>query len=346
MSSAAPTKKQKRREASQNQEYQHGLPVSPETCSLSQAINISGSDDGEPVLPGPKVVLGSSWRGTARQPPSAANANEANRLAPSQASVAGKISPYFTLSSQPSKQANGTRNQRQASTNLQPSKHKLSYRLDEQFLTVNGTRRSSDINMSSDTDELQLGTTVGRNPDAKAISSTNRRRNNSPSKSSSSTLIALSPTNKNMDPNLDPSNIKRSEFTSAKPKPQSGTLFSGPPVREKKVPWAVDVAAFSKAGQLIAKDGMGLVYDERMQAYVLKLDGGPTSIKILPHKLLKICWENSGRKIRFMSSKTGNEDNLVDLELRKGKDVVELVNRLQGQSACQAKGCSRCVPNI
>ena len=341
MNSKGPTKKQKRWEATQNQQRNRRLPISSESSSLSQSIDISGFDGEEDVAPSPSLIPSAPYHGSTKQPPPAINTVKSKVSVMVPPSSTGKTSPHFPQPSLPSKnQMNGTKGHQRALRGNQADSLVHSDRLDDRFVPVNGTRRSSDINMSSDADELQLGTTVGNNPDVKALSSINRSRNSSPSKGSSSMLNLKHLVEENAG--LEPSNITPSKFQSAKPTARNDSIYSGPPVREKKAPWAVDVAAVNSE-DLVARSGMGLVYDERMGSYVLKIDGQPMAIQVLPQKLQRIHWEDSGRRVRFTSSKIGTEENLVDLELKKEKDLSALVSRLGNQTACKIMSVSRWV---
>lgn len=72
--------------------------------------------------------------------------------------------------------------------------------------------------------------------------------------------------------------------------------------------------------------------------------GKPTSFRIQPDKLQTISWGTSGGKARFASSKSGSVDNVLDIEFRKEKDLSELVEKLQAQSAgCKIKTYDRYV---
>ena len=343
MNSAGPTRKNKPREESQIQQRNHGLPASADTSMPVHPIDLSGYDEQGAVQSKPNYLGEGTYHGTARQSFSSTNKDspDTSKL---QARTTEKISPYFSQPASPSlpeRHIDNLTTRKQTPLDNQVVSSKLSGRLDQQFIPMSGQRRSLEHNLSSDADELQLGTTVGSNPDEKALSSIAHPRNQSPSKDSSSTLNATSPPN--ADTGLDPSHIRSSKFTAAEPKPQTDVYFSGPPIREKKAPWAVEVAAVSKSGEWVEGKGMGLVFDEPTKSCVLKIDGHSSHVRILPMKLQNITWEDSGRKMRFRSSQTGVQENIVDLELRRERDIQEVVKKLQPQSLCKVNSMSRCV---
>ena len=343
MSSAGRTKKKKSSEANQFQQCNHGLPASTGPSTALHPIDLSGGDDEGAVQPKPNARGGHIRGGTIVQQSSSTNKANAN-TSQTQVQASDNVSPYFSQPASPSLPVRNTNNsaiQNRFPRHDQDYESKPSERLDQQFLPTSGQRRSLDHNMSSDADELQLGTTVGRNSDEKALCSIVNPRNQSPSKDSSSTLKATSPIKE--ETGLDPSHIRSSKFTVAEPKHQTEIKFPGPPIREKKAPWAVDVAAVSISGTYLVQDSMGLVYDEPNKSYVIKTNGKATSVHFLPAKLINIIWEASGCKMRFQSAKSQNQEDTIDLELRSEKDVALLVNRLQVQTRCRALSKSRYV---
>ncbi|KAL6722183.1 hypothetical protein ACLMJK_001290 [Lecanora helva] len=336
MDSGHPSNRQRRREANNSQQRNGGLPTAIRRTPSSDPVDVLGSDEDREAHSKPGLSLSEgSHLDPVNSSSSSTNPDKANGLRIAQPQSTAKTSPYFSRPASPTLppvQSKHARNLPQASLKTLNGNSKLSRRLNDQFISVNGKRRSMDHTLSSDADELQLGTTVGSRPDEKALSSISRSRTKSPSKDSSSTLKASSP--RRADAGIDPSDIKPSNFTKAEPKTRSHLLPSGP-LREKKAPWAVDLASVNLASGLFSKGGMALVHDEPNKSYVIKSDGRSSTIQILPAKLQKIMWESSGRKMRFASSKTGSEDNIVDLELRKEKDVQVVVSRLSAQAGCK-----------
>ena len=341
MNSTAPTKKQRRRDANRDQHSKLEPPSSTALSSPSQLIDISSQDEGEGKSPRPESVYQVSSSETREQPSAILKSPKAKTSTKPLDPSTGHRSPYFQNPQLPSNQENSVPKQQKNHTEDLVCKYKRSERLGNQFVTTDGTRRSLDFNMSSDADELQMGTTVGNNADSHVLSLVRQSNNRSPSKSAPSTLAAPSSVMK--DPGLTPSIIKHSEFRSLEPKTRHDS-FSGPPGREKKAPWAVDVASVNLPGHLETRTGMGLVHDEHMKSFVLKAAGTDTGIRVIPQKLQKIWWENSGKKIRFMSSKIGTEENIVELELQKEKQVFDLVSRIGPLVGCNMIPTSRCVP--
>jgi len=318
-SKPASKKQQRSLDGSQNQQRDHRTSPSPPQSSLSNPIDISGFDKDQESLE--TKIAGTPrpmWQGTARKPHSITEASKSNTSKLYQGRLTGKQSPFFDEPSLALPKINGTKSQHRV------GKHPD--RLNDQFIPVNGDRRTSGVSLSSDIDELQsTGTTVGNNADTNPLFASNRSRNSSPSKEPKSVPHTL-PSDEE-GPVIALSNIRPERFVAPKPSVQSNTRPIGR-VREKKAPWSVELAAISKPGSLISANGMALVHDEKSGDYCVAMDGRFTAVKIQPQKLLKILYEDSGRKVRFMSAKSGTEDNLVDIELRHAKDICVLVDNV------------------
>ena len=340
MNSNKPTRKQKRREANQNQYSKREFPASTERSSPSQLVDMSSHDEGEGVNSKSSIIHQTSDSGTVSQLSHEMKSHKGKISIKPQSPSTGHRSPYFHEPQLPSNRPHAAPKHSRNPVEDLANGHNSPKKLDDRFIPTNGSRRSLDVNMSSEADELQMGTTIGNNPDSNVLSSIKRPRDKSPGKNMPLTVTTISSTGK--DPGLDPSIIKHSEFKSTEPK-LPNDRFSGPPVREKKAPWAVDVAAVSLPGHLETRTGMDLVHDERMGSYILKIDGQDSGIRVLPRKLQKIYWEHSGRKVRFMSSKIGTEENLVDLEFLREKQVHDLLVRLETLPGCKPIGRSRYV---
>ena len=328
MDSNEPSKRRKRRAAKRTQQNGTGRLSSPDLAT--QTISLSGSDERERALSKHDDMSRTPWHDMAQQKASADDEMDRKYLISKQDSATSNTSPYFAPSDALSKQWRSTVNQKDKQKSL-----------DELFISTNGTRRSSDMNMSSDIDELQLGTTVGSHQNTNVLSSIGVSHTHSPSKDSSSTLKVMPPGDNSA--NLDPSNIRGSTFTSSKPKLESSLQLSGPPVRERKAPWAANIVAVRVEDRFEAQDDMGLVHKESKNAYVLMSNGESTHIKIIPQKLQRVYMEKSGCKARFMLSKSGTEDNLVDLEFCNEKSMVDVVNRLQNETTFKISLCARYV---
>lgn len=324
-SKPASKRQQRSLNGSQDQEWDHGPSPSPPQSSLSNPIDISGLDNDEESLNNrPATAPRPMWQGTARKPHSITEASKStsSKLI---ARFTGKKSRFFGELSLPVPKNDGIQSQHRVQTNVRNESDKHSDRLNDRFIPINGDRRTSGVSLSSDIDELQsTGTTVGNNPETNPSFSSKRSRNNSPSKKPTSVPPTL-PLDKE-EPGLALSNIRPEKFVASKPKIQSNTHSIGR-VREKKAPWSVELAAISRIGKLFTDEGMALVHDEKSGDYFVAMDGRFLTVKLQPQKVLKILREESGRKVRFMSAKSGTEDNLVDLEFRQERDVWVLLNR-------------------
>ena len=208
--------------------------------------------------------------------------------------------------------------------------------LAEKFVQIDGKRRGSDVNMSSDLDELQKGGDTVRH--------LANSRQSSPTKGTTLTLKATTSTE--LSEGLPESNIKPTNWAKTEPKDRNDARARDiiGKVRERTPSWAIDIAAISYAGETIDGTALGLVYNDTNRFYAVKCKGKLTSFRIQPDKLQTISWGTSGGKARFASSKSGTVDNILDIELRKEKDLSELVEKLQAQSAgCKIKTYDRYV---
>ena len=321
MSSDPRSTKLQRRQNSQNQQQSHGLPAS---SSISDSIDISGDEDVIKTDPLPPAFSRLPHRGTMMKYPSTAQPNT------SKAIQTRKQSRFFTRTGL----LNGSGKQKLSSA---MAGDEAEDRLADIFVQVDGRRRRSDVNMSSDVDELSKGGDTVRHL---ADTSTSRSRQNSPSKPSLSTKLA-SPTG--LSEGLAESNIKPSLFVSSNSKGQSDSRLMNGRLREKKPSWAIEIAAISYAGAVIKDAGMGLFYNETSKIYIVVRDGKPLPLQIRPEKLLNISWGTAGGKARFVSSKSGTDDNMLDIEFRNEKDLSELVKRLEAQSGSKTKPRDRYV---
>ena len=309
------------------------LPSSPKRSSRSIPIDISG-DESQSASTNPKEASRSTYRGTARQPLSTGNGTKANTSKLLKERTTPTQSPFFSKPGPSAPRSNINVKQKPISQN--PAREK-SPGLAQKFVAADGTRRGSDVNASSDADELQSApTTVGQNADPDAVFTTKDMRSNSPSKHSSSTLKATSSTDDlPVVAPMAPSIIK-SDFLNSNAKRRN----DGRPSRlvtldqESKRPWSVTLAAISLPGTLYKNEDLGLVYDEREKEYHIRERGERihslySSLRIQPTKLMKVWWEKNGVKVRLESSRSGAEDNVLDLEFASERDVLDLLRRLQ-----------------
>lgn len=340
-STPASKKRQKFRTGIQNEQLNHGLPSSSPVSSLSNLIDISGIDDEESLDNKSHGAHHPSGQGPAGKPVAATEEPKSISSKTAQGRSTGKISPFFNEPSLPPFKANGTRNQEKARQDTRIDIDKRSDRLNDQFRPIDGDPRTSGVSMSSDIDELQsVGNTVGNNPDLDFSSLTKRSRRDSPSECPTKISQAISTDEE--ESGMGRSNIRQSNFQPAKPEAQNDTRTMGR-LREKKSPWFVELAAVSLSGSLVSDGNIALVHDEKSASYVVRRDGVLTSLRIQPQKLLRIHWEGSGRKVRFMSSKSGTDDNVLDLEFRKEKDVHQLLKRVDVQAGSKVESRDRYV---
>ena len=345
MDSNPKTKKQRHSE-NRNYAANHALlPSSPQKrSSMSNPIDISG-DESQPTKSNLQEASHSAYRGTARQPPPASNAIKTSTSETLKERAKPTKSPYFDKPRLNTNRANGDVKQNISTRSLTKES---SPGLAQKFVAADGRRRGSDVNASSDADELQSApTTVGQNADPDAVYTVKEMRSNSPSKQSSLTLKASTPTD---DIAIwPPSNVK-SDFVGSNARSRN----SGRPTRpvpneqEAKPPWSVPLAAISFPGELFKNDDLGLVYYPKQEEYYIHMQGSPieighNSLRIRPQKIVKVLWEESGKRIRLESSRSGIEDNVLDLELALVRDVSMLLQKLQMSNSFQVIGKSRYV---
>lgn len=319
------------------------LPSSPKRSPQPIPIEISGDESQTTTIsnegPGPP------YRGTARQPPPAANRTKSNIPKFPKEGANPTRSPYFN---EPEPRANNKVKQKVLT---EESTREKSPGLAQKFVAADGTRRGSDVNASSDADELQSApTTVGQNADPDAVFDVKDMRSKSPSKHSYSTMKAITQTDDLAI--LAPSTIK-SDFPSFNAKGRN----SGRPTRpaphdhEAKPPWSVRLAAISLPEEFFKNDDLGLVHDRNQNEYYVQMRGSAIrtphcSLQILPLKLQKILWEKTGTRVRLESSRSGTEDNVLDLEFASEHDVADLLHRLQESNHLSVVGKTRYVARV
>ena len=345
MDSNPKTKKQRHSE-NRNYAANHALlPSSPQKrSSMSNPIDISG-DDSQPTKSNSQEASHSAYRGTARQPPPTSNGIKSNTSETLKERAKLTLSPYFNKPRVNTNRANGNVKQ---TISTQSLIRESSPGLAQKFVAADGRRRGSDVNASSDADELQSApTTVGQNADPDAVFTVKEMRSNSPSKPSSLTLKASTPPD---DLAIWPPSTVKSDFVGSNARSRS----SGRPTRpvanqqEAKPPWSVPLAAVNFPGEFFQNDDLGLVYDAKNEEYCIQMQGSPiksshNSLRIRPQKIVKVLWENPGKRIRLESSRSGIEDNILDLELALERDIPNLLNKLQTSNSFQVIGKSRYV---
>ena len=331
MNSGAISKKQQRR-LNNNQK----LPSPSLNMSYSNPIDLSADDeedmDVDFVLPADGQV---PYEGTLRKDDPTARHSYPSQATQDQS--IGKPSPHFPATTG----ANGKLRQqtRSATEHRNGDQPK---RLNDLFIPVDGLRRTSDVAISSDLDELQEGgNTVGHTADTNVNLSTTRLRQTSPVKISTSASKRMS--SPDVDQGLPESNIKPSTFATEETKLQKRAQELKTRVRQKKPPWAVEVAAMGFGGEYVERSGMSLVHEENDGVYTVYRDGRSTNVSIRMDKLQKIQYADAGGKVRFLSSKSGNEENMLDLQFHSDKDATVVVHKLQAQAMCKTQQCPRCV---
>lgn len=321
MSSDPRSTKRQRRRNSQNQQQNHDLPA---PSMIFNPIDISGGD--EMVMNSkPTTAPRVPHQGTIRKPHSTVSAPNTSKLL--QGPSTRKQLPFFSQSSHVIDRMKQKLSQSMAGGESEG-------RLAEKFVQIDGKRRDSDVNMSSDLDELQRGGDTVRHL-------TNSRQS-SPTKGTTSTPKATPSTE--LSEGFPESNIKPTNWAKPKDREDARARDIIGRVRERTPSWAIDVAAISYAGETINDTALCLVYNDTNRLYAVMCKGKPTSFRIQPDKLQTISWGTSGGKARFASSKSGSVDNVLDIEFRKEKDLSELVEKLQAQSAgCKIKTYDRYV---
>ena len=343
MMDSNPKNKKQRHSENRNYAANHTLlPSSPQKrSSMSNPIDISG-DESQSTKPKSQIASHVTYRGTARQAPPTSDGIKANTSEKLKERAKLTQSPYFDKPRPTTNRANG--NVKQSISN-QTLTRESSPGLAQKFVAADGKRRGSDVNASSDADELQSApTTVGQNADPDAVFTVKEMRPNSPPKQSSLALKAGNPTD-----DLPPSTVK-SDFVGSNARSRS----SGRPTRpvpneqEAKLPWSVPLVAINFPGKLFKNDDLGLVHDPKQEEYYIKMQGSPIirsqkELRIRPQKIVKVLWEMSGKRIRLESSRSGIEDNVLDLELASGRDIPTLLERLQTSNSFQVIGKTRYV---
>ena len=303
--------------------------------SYSNPIDLSADDEDMDVDLGPPADDQVPYQGTMRKDNPAARRSHPSQAVQDQS--IGNRSPYFPSTTG----ANGTLRQQQTRSATEHNNGDRPKRLNDLFIPVDGLRRTSDVAMSSDLDELQEGgNTVGHTADTNINLSTTLSRQTSPIKVSTSVSKRMS--SPEADQGLPESNIKPSAFATEETKLQKRAQDLKVRVRQKKPRWAVEVAAVGFGGVSLERPGMSLVYDEKNGTYAIYRDGESTSIGIRTDKLQKIQWGDAGGKVRFLSSKSGNEENMLDLQFPSEKDATMLVNKMAVEAMCKMQLFSRC----
>ena len=219
-------------------------------------------------------------------------------------------------------------------------------KLAQQFIDTMGNRRIIDVGYSSD--ELDSATTIGivNKSSEKQFTPQAKSRRSSPMKYPSSSQKSMSSIQNEVS--VPPSILPATTFSNsgAKRQGQKISAHRNSYSQEKKAPWGIPLSGISFGGEFKRSKSLGLEYDEHTQSYIVRDEGknltaSYPSLRIQPAKLLKIFWADSGGKIRFESSKSGNDDTKLDLEVQSGKDCRDLLARLQDGNVVKVIGRSR-----
>ena len=329
MDSSGPKKKTRKRTRIGYPPGSFPVPSSQGSSQSSNAASISGSVGNYPAASRSPSLPRPLSNGNRGKSPSPA-VHKANTSKPMRNPSVEERSPYFDSQLLPTMPKNGDHQGRESLKKKNCSDSKRSPKLANRFISVDGSRRCSDVNLSSEADELQqLGTTIGQPKEQH----TSKSRQHSPNK----TLAQPPPSTVENDSGPeewdqdDSSAIKPTQFTSLKKADPGEAPRSKDRRRETKAPWSVILAAASFSGKIVSSDAMALVYDESNATYNVVRNGIRQRMKVQPQKVLKVIWSTDSRKIRFMSSKSGTEDNIVDLILTSELDVTKLIQRLGRQ---------------
>ena len=300
------------------------------TGLLDSSDPIQHSSDHELEYQVPKIMTRSVYKGTARIPPlQGINHSKADAYHSEERRETGERSSHFTNPPK-SKTPHDIRGGRDSNhTKGQDRVRHPNGNLRNQYISVDGKRLSQDIS----SDELCAGGTAAVVSAGTSRSPSKERRSNSPTKIPS----FLKPmSNLGYTRGLAPSNIAPSVFTASQSKRLSKTpshriTYSG----EKLASWSIGLDAVNKAGDLIQHDGLGLDFNEDAQRFVVRafgedLSAGDPSLQVQVRKLLTVIWSQSSSKIRFVSSKCGNQDHVLDVQLRTVKGAYDLVMYLSG----------------
>ena len=204
------------------------------------------------------------------------------------------------------------------------------------FISTEGRVRGNMDHLSSD--ELDGPPTLGEHADVIPLSPHRRRQ---PVSSKTSVAMVKSASSSLEEQPVERSNIKPTIFSSQAPskgRPSRQADFEDEYLDENEPLWAVPLVAINLPGQEMHRSSnMKLLYDENGKRYFVEEGGKPLKVssfflEVYLRKLQRCWYEESGRRIRFESSKRGIADHILDLELCSEKDLVGLMLRIQNNS--------------
>lgn len=281
----------------------------------TDAIDLTGS---EAPVTGP-------WRGTARPTKPATQGTSIGAM--SRRLETGNASRYFEGAANSGSIA--TQPNSYISAGTQRSKHigQLDVQLAEQFMPVNGKRRGSDINVSSDElGEVDDYSRVSRVPPEK------RSRQLSPSKE------RRNDTSPSMVSEMEPGNIKATQFTdsgrkqvvqASRPKkqkhdkPHQGTGVDATSITFGKTYLKADHRdlglAFNKGNTVLEVWYNGQNWTQAYPSFGIPMQG-----------LHRITWAPDCLKMRLDGARrSGHSSPQIDIELTSARDIAELTRELE-----------------
>ncbi|KAI4257014.1 MAG: hypothetical protein LQ352_001842 [Teloschistes flavicans] len=211
-------------------------------------------------------------------------------------------------------------------------------RLTDQFRDTNGERRGGTESISSD--EI---TAAG--PNSRALSPVKPARAHSPVKLSQPIASIAVDDDESQDLKPFQSNIRPSAFTNTAnsgARKESHTRRNNG-LQENPAPWNLRLKAYNFQGKRHADDSLALVFNKNFDSYDIHHNGSNLAkeypaLRANPAKVFKIRWAINGTKIRLSSSKVGNYDNELDIEMYTERDVVKLNTKLQELRSIDVKG--------
>ncbi|MCJ1228375.1 hypothetical protein MMC12_005036 [Toensbergia leucococca] len=214
--------------------------------------------------------------------------------------------------------------------------------LRNQFVPTDGTRRSKDVDISLSSDELGSENPVETYEIVTRVSPPKLSRSSSPTKAVPE-IQSISPP-RSLDVGLEPSNIASSNFSTFRRGHEiqnRKSAFNTRKTRHETDPWVTELHSIN-TGQDKAEDSgegtLALQYNSQSKIGTLEVmhaginlprESGRPQLRIRTNKILKAIWAPCSLKLRFELSKTGTDDNRVDLVLKSEKNVSELLKLLQ-----------------
>lgn len=197
------------------------------------------------------------------------------------------------------------------------------------YRDTDGRRRGSLDHSSSD--EL-----VAAEPNSRPLSPLKTAQSQTPAQLSqqglpSPNLIA----DDSFDAQQTVSNIRPTAFTQSVNHSARPSAYPSKTLGEKPAPWAITVRAYYFQGRVHQGDSLRLVYNDKAKCFDIHQAGQSLAknnheLRIQPTKLQKIFFTLEGTKMRFLSSKVGTADTMLDIDLRHEKDAQQLIVKVQG----------------